>query len=252
MSDDWTQAFYETPIAAAILTRSAPEVEKVADRVAAWLELGPGARVFEQCCGSGEVALALSRRGHDVVGVDISGPFIDAATRVAKQEGLQAQFARADASEWVSPRPCDAGFNWGTGFGCSAQDADNLGTLASACASLEPGAPFLLDYYNVAGVLAGFRESFEYTRDFEGRPVTVRRESELHLEAGLMKQQWWFIDGDQTVKMPKTTTRLYLPKELLAMLEAAGLHTERVWGDHEGGPLTLDSPRCVVLARKRG
>ena len=36
------------------------------------------------------------------------------------------------------------------------------------------------------------------------------------------------------------------------MLARAGLVIRQVWGDFEGGDLTLDSRRLIVLAEKRG
>jgi len=251
MTDDWTRAFYETPIAAAILTRTPEQVLRVADQVSDWMQLRPGQAVFEQCCGSGDVALELLRRGHPVVGVDISGPFIDAA-RARTPPTAPAVFERADARTWTSPEACDAGFNWGTGFGCSAQDEDNQAMLQAAADSLRGGAVFVLDYFNVSGVLAGFKPTFSYERDFEGRRVCVRRDSVLLLEQGLLHQQWFFEDSGRQTQMPRTTTRLYLPRTLSTMLSAAGFETEAFYGDYQGGDLTLQSPRCVVVARKKG
>src|SRR6266550_1823142 len=57
------------------------------------LELGPGERVLDVGCGPGRHALALARRGIDVVGVDIAQRFIDIA-RERTPQGAPASFAR--------------------------------------------------------------------------------------------------------------------------------------------------------------
>ncbi len=252
MADDWTREFYETPLAASILTSDPEAIETITDRLAHWLGLASGHRVFDQCCGDGSISRALAVRGHPVHGVDISGPFIEHAIAEAQRARLDATYTRSDAGTWVTETLCDAGFNWGTGFGCSADDADNQSMLQAAADSLRPGARFVLDYYNVAGVLAAFRPLFSYQRTLEGQVVQVQRKSELDLGQGLLHQDWTFEDGSGIIDMPRTTTRLYLPREVATMLEWAGFEVLERFGDHEGGPLRLDGPRCLFVASKRG
>jgi cyclopropane fatty-acyl-phospholipid synthase-like methyltransferase len=62
------------------------------------LALRPGMRVLDVGCGPGRHSLALAARGIEVVGVDISGPFVDLATEgaAAVAPGL-ATFERMDA-----------------------------------------------------------------------------------------------------------------------------------------------------------
>ncbi|WP_428264082.1 class I SAM-dependent methyltransferase [Haliangium sp.] len=250
-TDGWTRAFYEHPLAVALL----PTADELTERVACverLLELAPGATVLDQCCGAGAMSLALAVRGHRVVGVDISRAFIARAQAEADSRALDACFTAADACAWrPPPATCDGGFNWGTGFGCFDSDDGNRAMLARASEALRPGARFALDYYNVAGVLAGFRDRFAYERPFEGRQVGIERDSELDLAAGALHQRWRLRDGDQVVEFPRTTTRLYLPHALAALLASVGLTVERFEGDYCGGSLALSSPRCVAVARKQ-
>lgn len=252
MADDWTREFYETPLAASILTRDPVAIDSIADRLAHWLRLGPGGRVFDQCCGDGSISRALAGRGHPVHGVDISAPFVEAALNQARDARLDATYARGDACTWVTETLCDGGFNWGTGFGCSAHDSDNQAMLQAAADSLRPGARFVLDYYNVAGVLADFKPSFTYERTLSDKVVQIQRRSELDLPQGLLHQAWSCTQDGRRVEMPRTTTRLYLPKEVALMLEHAGFEVLECFGDHEGGRLALTGPRCLFVAQKQG
>jgi SAM-dependent methyltransferase len=249
-SDGWTRAFYETPVAASLLPATQAELDLRVACIERALALRGGERLLDQCCGAGNIALALARKGHPVVGVDISRAFIDRAAADARASGLDAAFTCADATRWTAPEPCDAGFNWGTGFGCFADDGANRAMLAAACASLRPGAPFALDYYNVAGVLAGFRAEFAYERELDGRTVRVERRSRLDLARGLLHQDWSFHDGGQVTPMPRTTTRLYLPAELAAMLASVGFAVQGFLGGYDGRPLDLDTPRCIAIVRR--
>jgi demethylmenaquinone methyltransferase/2-methoxy-6-polyprenyl-1,4-benzoquinol methylase len=67
----------------------------------------PGARALDLCCGTGDVALALARRGLDVTGLDFSEPMLAIARRRAQQAGFcsanksnsSLRFLRGDAQQ---------------------------------------------------------------------------------------------------------------------------------------------------------
>ena len=65
-------------------------------------EVGPvaGLRILDVGCGAGALTLAAAERGASALGVDISGPLIEAARARAARLGLaEAEFAEADAQE---------------------------------------------------------------------------------------------------------------------------------------------------------
>ena len=67
---------------------TAQEVEFLVDALA----LEPGMRVLDVGCGPGRHALALARRGIEVVGVDHSPEFVQLARDGAAAEALPAEF----------------------------------------------------------------------------------------------------------------------------------------------------------------
>ncbi|MFJ4080813.1 class I SAM-dependent methyltransferase [Streptomyces iakyrus] len=57
--------------------------------------------VLDVGCGTGGITRAVARRAGHCVGVDVSGPMIEAARAHAEREGVAASFIQADAQEYA-------------------------------------------------------------------------------------------------------------------------------------------------------
>jgi len=79
------------------------------ERLLSCARIAAGERVLDVACGTGLVALAAAQGGASVLGVDLSGAMVEAATARAHQRGLgHASFARMDAENLALP---DAAFD---------------------------------------------------------------------------------------------------------------------------------------------
>jgi hypothetical protein len=56
---------------------------------------------------------------------------------------------------------------------------------------------------------------------------------------------------DKTQRTFNHDLRLYSRSQLQKLLEKAGLKTERVCGDYDGQEFQKDSPRLIILAKKK-
>src|SRR4051794_34855949 len=63
------------------------------------LGIGPGMKVLDVACGTGNIALPSARDGADVIGIDIAENLIEQAKANAAREGLDAKFEVGDAED---------------------------------------------------------------------------------------------------------------------------------------------------------
>lgn len=244
---DWWRTFYDDNFAAARL-RADGAVEAAADFLVGALSLRTGDCVFDQCCGTGRVGHALARRGMRVIGVDANPRYVAQARAI--DAGTACDWFAGDAFTFVTPTRCRAAFNWFTSFGFSAHDADNLAMLRCAQESLAANGMFALETFHAPHLLENFRSAFTERFEADGRALEVERTSRIDAADGTITQVWRYrIDGAEA-SVQRSKLRLYAPRAVTVLLQAAGF-TEVVWfGGIDGRPLTADCGRAVVVARK--
>lgn len=245
--DGWWTELYDRLLADVLLEREqAPNA--VLDFLERALGVAPGARLFDQCCGIGSLAVPLAARGYEVVGCDLGDGYVERGRAAAAAAGVRVELHHADAFAFVPEAPCAGAFNWWTGFGYARDDARNLEMLRRAAEALVPGGRLVLDTMNVPGVLRDFRPTVHTVRG----GVQLTRESALDVDAGLLHKRWIYTRDDGHRVERRSTMRLHTPWELRALLHAAGFTHVRMVGDVDEQPLTIDSPRCIAIATREG
>lgn len=247
----WWNDLYDDLLADLLLERAtAAEAEATCDFVLARLELPPGGRVLDQCCGVGSLSLPLARRGYAVVAIDQCASYIERGQSEAARVGLAVEFHAADALKFVPSPLVDGVFNWWTSFGYLPDDEGNRQMLQRAFEALQPGGSFLLDFMNVPGVLRHLQHDVVLRRDTPRGEVLLRRETTVDVAAGVMHKRWTYTLPDRLVPGRPSAVRLYMPHEVIALLHACGFADVVALGDERGQPLHLDSPRLILHARK--
>ncbi|MCZ7531203.1 MAG: class I SAM-dependent methyltransferase [Acidimicrobiia bacterium] len=201
------------------------------------LALTPGDRVLDAGCGPGRHALEMSRRGIDVLGLDISTEFVELAREAAAEESLRATFEVEDLRHFDRPGSFDAVLCLCQGgFGLLGGPGDEavFGRLARA---LAPGGRMALTAFSLAFMIRHLEE---------GETLGVS-ESVLH-ETTVLK------DVDGLERPAELWTTGFTARELRLLSEGAGLVVDGVYGVTPGRygnePPTLDDPELLLLAHR--
>jgi SAM-dependent methyltransferase len=188
-------------------------------------------RLLDIGCGTGRHALALTRRGYDVTGIDRSPFMLEHAKAAARRElrsGHTApRFLEADARQLELRERFAAVIMMFTVLGYQHDDADVSAALAAVHRHLEPGGLFIFDIWNGLAVMAQRPEKRTATATEGGSRVV--RESSARVEAERQLCHVHFeVSRTDTGGGVKTwsedhTLRYFLPSEIETALRKRNL-----------------------------
>jgi SAM-dependent methyltransferase len=201
------------------------------------LGLKAGDQVLDVGCGPGRHALALARRGIEVVGVDLSEDFISLARDAAAADGLPARFEVGDVRDLAYDAELDAVICLCQGGFGLLGGRDEPRAFERIAAALRRGGRLALTAFSAAFAVRFLEdgESFDPATGVLHERATVRNE-----------------DGDERVFDLWTTC--FTARELDLLARHAGLDVVGVHGVTPGrygkAPPTLDDPELLLLARR--
>lgn len=250
--EEWWSKFHVAEMADLFLERKSPEeMNETVSFLIRHLKLRAGDRVFDQCCGIGNVSMALAGQGMTCCGVDLCEVYIDRAKESLRETSLPCEFFCDDALTFRASLPCQGAINWYSSFGYSSNDDRNLQMMLRAFESLQSGGVYALDVPNVPSLIRNFQHYLvRHGTNREGRSVTVIRESQLDLTTGQLLQEWRWLVESKPADCRNSALRLYMPHQLSEMLTKAGFVDISLFGGIDDSPLTMNSSRLLITGRK--
>ncbi len=202
------------------------EVNFLTDRLAP----DPGHPVVDVGCGPGRHASALADRGREVIGVDVSLPFLQAAGPGHWVRGDARALPFASGTVHGVVCLCQGGFGLLGG-------GDEARAVAEMARILCPGGRLVLSAFSAYFVM----RFLEDTDAFDAATGVNHEVAQVRNLAGEERPfDLW--------------TTCFTPRELRLLMAAAGLVTEEVFsvapGDYAARPPDLDHPEWLVVASK--
>ena len=230
-------------------TLSAARTTAEVDFVERALDLKPGSRVLDLCCGHGRHAIELARRGYEVTGVDLSARALRRARRAARDAGVDVHWQRCDMREIAFHEEFDGVINMFTSFGYLESEEEDRRVLERVRDALRPGGRFLIDFINRDWLIRRY-QARDWRRAPDGSILLLERRWDPGTGRNL--EEVAVIGPDGSRRRYRLLLRMYATAELAAMLTSVGLTVRHVWGGFDGSDLTLESVRVIVLAEKAG
>jgi SAM-dependent methyltransferase len=226
---------------------TATEVDFIVDV----LSLSDGERVLDLACGFGRHSLELARRGHKVVGVDITETYIAEAARHATKEKLDARFICADLREVSFGPEFDVVLNLADGaIGFLENDDENLKIFDLVASSLKGGGRHIMGVTN-----AGYARKHFPRRHWEigARSVAL---ADFVWDQSLRRMLYTghTLKFGEILKVPNDSTssiRLYTIEELTTILSYRGMAVDNAFGAYEKSiPASDDRFPLIVCSHK--
>ena len=216
----------------------------------------PG-EVLEIACGTGRVCLALAEQGVRVSGLDRAAALIEQAARKARQRGLAVRLVEADmrafdlAAEFALILVPYNAFNHLYGYD------DQCAALACLRQHMSADTRLVIDTFNPdprALLADGSREQqlFRLPAPWGGASLRLMEIARYDRVPQIYHSRWRFCDDQGGVwREDRLRMRVFFPAELETLLRSQGLEVETRWGDYAGRPFQADSPKQLLLCRRR-
>ena len=228
---------------------SETETEEEANFIFSALNLQPGARVLDLCCGQGRHGRKLANLGADVIGLDNSRFLLNEAKNNADVDGRRLRLIEADMRHIPLKPCCEAVISLFTSFGFF-EDTDNAKVLSETASVLKPSGQLLIDYWNPYAVTQLDRTLNWW---WVSESTLALAEVEYQPQSGRLLDHRTIIElPAKTIRRMVNTVRFYFPTEMERLLGTVGLCVRATYGDFDGRDFTTESRRMITVAEKSG
>ena len=211
-------------------------------------------KIVDIGCGTGRHAIELTKRGYNVIGVDLSEDQIKRAKEKAQETGVTIDFQTQDARNL----PFDGEFDLAImlcegGFSLMETDEMNFEILKNATKALKSKGKFIFTTLN--GLFPLFHSVNEFYKSAEKEGQSQCKECSFDLETFRDHNIVVFEDDSGNKRELKCNERYYVPSEITWLLKTLGYKKIDIFGAKLGAfsrkdKLTTEDFEMLVIAEK--
>lgn len=175
-----------------------------------------GGTVVDFCCGVGDILAGFEKKGFSTYGVDFSKDYVDKANHVYQQKNV----FQGDALTYQFGKEFDLSINWFSSFGYF-DDSKNQQLLNNIYKHTKKQGKFALEIYNSYDIVRNYKESIEYEKEYLGKIVKVKRNSNFILSNRILEQHWLF-EYCEKIYQYKTENKIYFMDEIIQKMKTSG------------------------------
>jgi len=241
----WFEEWFDSPLYEKLYSnRDEKDAASLADLIEEVIPVSAYRNVLDLGCGRGRHSITLAQRGYQVTGIDLSNKAIEKAKRIAGQKNLNnVKFFVRDMRDPL-PKQFDAIVNLFTTFGYFLEDEENRRVLRNTGKMLNQGGILFLDYLNPHYVEKNLVPS--ESGMYENLTYNVTRQ----IKDGMVFKTIQFSDDslDEPVKY-RERVKLYDLEWFRDVLTESGYDIIETYGNYEGSPFLVESPRMIIVAK---
>ena len=198
--------------------------------------------ILDVGCGTGLLANAYARRGHEVTGVDPAAAMLDVARR--KPNGGAVEWVCSSAQDYRSDKRFELIVMTGNAFQVFLDETGALGALRTMSLHLKPGGRVVFETRNPALDWPS-RLFGDVVLELEDQTVVEERRF-LHMDGPVMHFELTYRFPEMAVRT-ESRIRFWDVAEVEAMAAAEGLAVCEVQGDWNGGKLDRSRSEEMVF-----
>ena len=211
--------------------------------------LPAGALVLDVCCGTGQMAGEMARRGYRMVGLD-GAP---AMLRYARVNAPTVSLIQADVRRFALRPQFDAAYCIFDSLNHLLSTAELSAAFLSICSCLRPGGWFLFDVNTEPGYVAHWRGTRELTID--GARVRTRSDYDVAQGLALFRARiGGRAAGGKAEEDVVLLQRCHSAGDIHSALKRSGFSAVEAFGVEDGAIVAGRHPRSersVYLCRRR-
>lgn len=215
-----------------------------------WQQTGKPQTVLDLGCGTGNIAIPLSKEGYRVIGVDLSAEMLAIAYEKMRAAQTEVTWIEQDMRQ-LELSPVDAVISLCDSLSYLTEEEDVQATFHKVFAHLRPGGSFLFDVHSPYKILHIFGENTFTLQEEEVAYIwecftdPLRCEVEHQLTFFLRQPNGLYERVEES-----HVQRAYQPIQMMNWLRAAGFEQITLTADFLPQPPLAQSERLFFTARK--